>query len=599
MSEKEFFPHAEINQAEKKKNPEVEEEKLRELIRLSPKDLANFFVELEEKEELEWFLEKALSRDFFQAHLATYQKWIEHALEKGNKLLLEEIIALKKEQYPQGREGLPLEFDKKFKPEELRIIAANLRAVQLSFGCEGKCPWCGFDAPEGVREQLPFVQFVELFKQYGAVIKESLLDNQHGGFTPYHGSELSQYQDTTDNVSKGMLDVLETLDLYLGLDEVHVTIRQIPEDEAVQNKLKETSYPRISLLGYSTATGEKRKVRAKKFNFSISGDVGMEPRQLGMRYEESGSETDKVGIGMVNGFLLTPRGLYNVLQTRRATEKFPQAQIIVPFEGFNPREGKEELKNGENIAEYLPNAVILLRYKNENAPEPEQRDHCFLFHGGKIKDACYDRHGKIFSVKEFSRGEYTKNQEEELKDFARRLNAEMKLALNPEEIKKIGAAILSFFDVNLSKDRQALEKFFEGFKKPALFACLKDWPENKLELMFSEIVKIVEKINIFSLIDDYYLAKILTEASLFQPKILKECFKDKSAVNKFFSILVLGKDRITEKYFEVVKPFLRWCLEEGLISEETKIIILRGLEGREKMGKNIHEGVIDLLKSSM
>lgn len=182
-----------------------------------------FFVDLERDGRLENFLEQALEDRDFKSHLSYYLKWVEKALNKDNRGLVEEVIKRKRETYPQGPDTLPLELEKKYNHEQLKLIALNLGAWQLSYGCDGRCPWCGFDAVRGVRENIPYNQLDNFLSQYSQELSVTKPPE------PYWASDLPDYTDEVAN--KTATDVLELFDKYVGLEKMHLTFRKILDKE--------------------------------------------------------------------------------------------------------------------------------------------------------------------------------------------------------------------------------------------------------------------------------------------------------------------------------------------------------------------------------
>ena len=95
-----------------------------EILKLSPKEMANYLSSLEEQGTLENFLEQAVENKSLLAQLSYWEKW----LEKDQQKLLENIIERKKEIYPPESESLPLELEKKFSEDELKLIFSNTKS---------------------------------------------------------------------------------------------------------------------------------------------------------------------------------------------------------------------------------------------------------------------------------------------------------------------------------------------------------------------------------------------------------------------------------------------------------------------------------------
>jgi|GEM_PF-2292273 len=97
------------------------------------------------------------------------------------------------------------------------------------------------------------------------------------------------------------------------------------------------------------------------------------------------------GIGCFDGVLMTPRGLYNVIQTAR-TEEFPQAQVLVPFEGFS----EKSIQKGDSIKDIMRRYVILHDRSRYN--KPENHSVVFLGKNKEVYDVEFDTDFKIKKV---------------------------------------------------------------------------------------------------------------------------------------------------------------------------------------------------------
>ena len=143
--------------------PETIEISRERILEMSPRELVDYFAQLEERGELQQFLEKAADDDALVAMFSYWEKW----LEKDHRKMVDTVVETKKEMYPETSESLPLDLEKKFSPEELELIFSNLGAIQLTFGCSKGCPFCGLDAVPGVRENIPYSRLANLFQRWG------------------------------------------------------------------------------------------------------------------------------------------------------------------------------------------------------------------------------------------------------------------------------------------------------------------------------------------------------------------------------------------------------------------------------------------------
>ena len=127
--------------------------------------MADLFTKLDEEGKLESFLNESAENNALVAQFSYWEKW----LEKDQRRLVDQVVAEKSKIY-EGREdteSLPLHLEKKFTPEELKLIFSATSAIQLCFGCSKSCPFCAFDAVPGTREHIPYSQLANLFQKYG------------------------------------------------------------------------------------------------------------------------------------------------------------------------------------------------------------------------------------------------------------------------------------------------------------------------------------------------------------------------------------------------------------------------------------------------
>ncbi len=331
-----------------KEHPQVEEKEVKsetkdrqEIIDMTPKQLREYFIDLEENDQLQPFLERAIDDEILVAQLSYWEKW----LKKQQRDLFEGLISRKKEMYPGDKESMPLELDKKFSNEELEIILSNVGAIQLTHGCSKGCPFCGLDAVPGVRDYIPYAQLAKMFQDYG---------KQIGKTRPllYWASEPSDY-----NIDdKTYEDVHELAEKYAGYAP-HVTSKEIDDEQ---------------WLEFLNLLGKKRKVRAsvygqKKENidriFEQYKDISLtgieEEHQMGIGVSSMRKKEEVTrGIACFDGMLITPRGLFNVIQTI-ITEKNPQGLEIVPFEGLKRR----EIRKGEKLERVLADFLVPISFQ--------------------------------------------------------------------------------------------------------------------------------------------------------------------------------------------------------------------------------------------
>ena len=110
-----------------------------QILDLSPKEMADLFTKLDEEGKLESFLNESAENNALVAQFSYWEKW----LEKDQRRLVDQVVAEKSKIY-EGREdaeSLPLHLEKKFTPEELKLIFSATGAIQLGFYQLQKSVW--------------------------------------------------------------------------------------------------------------------------------------------------------------------------------------------------------------------------------------------------------------------------------------------------------------------------------------------------------------------------------------------------------------------------------------------------------------------------
>lgn len=312
-----------------------------ELLKMNPGELMNYFTALDDnaiEEELEKFLEK-------NKNIAFLSYW-EKYLSKEKQVLVDKIILKKTDVYGKSNE-LPLGLEKRFSEEEIKKIILKMKAIQLTYGCSKGCVFCGFDAVHGVRDFIPYSQLLNLFKKYG---------HELGDASPflYWASEPNDYAHKLGLKDKTYADVDQLAQRYSKYSP-HVTSKDYSIEWLEYLKNKPNNRDRISAYGMSAKNINKIRRTAGE-DINIVGNDQKQYSDIGKNfYSLSNDEKEKAlissrGIGCINGFLLTPRGLYNVLNLKGPTDKFPQGQVVVPFQEFIDI----DIKIGDNIENILP-----------------------------------------------------------------------------------------------------------------------------------------------------------------------------------------------------------------------------------------------------
>ena len=399
------------------------------ILEMSPRELADLFSDLDEKGQLQSFLEQSAENPSLVAQFSYWEKW----LEKDQRKLVDEAVAKKREVYEgeEDKESLPLHLEKRFTPEELPLIFSSTGSIQLCFGCSKGCPFCALDAVPGVREHIPYSQLANLFQKYGKDL------NKSQPFL-YWASEPSDYASKMGLEDKTYQDVHQLAVEYAGYNP-SITSKETKDKEWLDflgvQKDAGAAMPRVSVFGQSPERVAKIK---EKYGEKIStvGDRGSHKQGIGVSIEQEKSRIFEQGIGCVNGILLTPRGVYGVAQLAISPE-FPQGQVITPLEKISDT----EIKPGDELKDILRHSIITdpvndlgrqkspLSSHNSNDLSTE-RD---IFEGkfrklvdirtkSKLYSVWYDEKGVVQSALEVSQTERIEEEktEEKLKEYRKK-----------------------------------------------------------------------------------------------------------------------------------------------------------------------------------
>ncbi|MEI6296099.1 MAG: hypothetical protein WCO84_00440 [bacterium] len=315
----------------------VEINKTKEIIEVLPNDLNSVFEEQEKSGNLNSFLETKRKDPSFVAHISYWGKYLKLKYRKEFESIYKEKIQ------PEIEKGdLPLALEKKFSPEKLEKIIENIHAIQLTHGCSKKCKFCGFDAVPGVADHTPFVQISQLFSKYG---------KQLSNFRPflYFASDPSDYRSVDKNNVEVDYSALEEITQKYANYTPYISTREY-KNEKWKKIIRETS--------------EKKPVR-----MSVQGDKnykipeGVNDRNLhlydgkiiplGKNITKENQDESISGIGCFDGSLLTPRGIYNVLQVPVSFEH-PQGQLVTPIQEL----ADEPVKEGQSVETVLSQSIV-------------------------------------------------------------------------------------------------------------------------------------------------------------------------------------------------------------------------------------------------
>ena len=345
-----------------------------EILAMAPEELRNYFRQLYKNGNLEDFLQQAVEDDSLVAQFSYWEKWFTESQRK----LVDSIIEKKREIYDgetkaNDHEALPLHLEKKFTPEELKLICQNLCAIQLTFGCSKGCPFCGLDAVKGVREHIKYSDLENLFKIYGDNIAE-----QRPIF--YYASETSDYHDQVGLEDKTYQDVHELASKYLHYSP-HITSKEnsLPWMEFLKQESKQH---RMSLYGLSEEEINTIKTIAEDKVEFVGEKSTKHIKGIGVSILSSEDMIGGGGIGCFDGITLTPRGLYNILMMP-ISKKFPQGQMIVPIKEIS--KDSLNVNVGDNLADVLNKTVIVGYWTTREGYDNEDKPFLFKMQEAKVK----------------------------------------------------------------------------------------------------------------------------------------------------------------------------------------------------------------------
>ncbi|KKR05462.1 MAG: hypothetical protein UT33_C0011G0173 [Candidatus Peregrinibacteria bacterium GW2011_GWC2_39_14] len=349
------------------------------VIKMSPRELANFFGILVSNGGLELFLEKVgheLSVLFYIPLFSYYQKWIKG---EENRAKLDMVSETASSAIPDGE--LPLSLDKRFSDAELEMIFNEVFAFQLSVGCSGACPRCMFDAVPRVRDDVDFDKIKNLILKFKSIFGRTRPVFYHAsdpkdylkypelhkfvretcGYDPHVTTKVSNDEESLEWLSR-LSQVAEDvrISIYHILDEAEIT--GLLDAIALRTggvfkkgsgvfKVAGEHDDRLSLLNF-LEPGLRGFYEG--FGDLLVDDLFAKPYEghtpnMGITFEKPGlNKCDGE-----NGVFLTPRGLYNSARLLSVSEHFPQGHIIMPIieiRDINP-------KKGDYLQDYMPYSV--------------------------------------------------------------------------------------------------------------------------------------------------------------------------------------------------------------------------------------------------
>lgn len=265
--------------------------------------------------------------------LAYYQKWLTGGVRHRMNA---HFASLHRESDPEGFGPLDPYTD-----AERRAICRNLGAFQLTYGCNGACNFCGFGAIPGVRSHIPFPVVRRIIVTYGEALRSA------GKPFFYWASDPFDYRSLDDGREVTYGDVHALVERELRYSPYVSTVVPKGSGDAVTKFIDLGG--RIDRLS-SHGNGRARDPIAPVIAYLAKEVLHVQIRNLDVHADPvrrlvAPSGDDQVGIGCFTGMLITPRGVYSVVQTNKYHPATPQIQFVVPFRGeqpdHTPREGDD------------------------------------------------------------------------------------------------------------------------------------------------------------------------------------------------------------------------------------------------------------------
>jgi hypothetical protein len=288
---------------------------VREILRVSPFDAPNALKNAG--------VEASMQDPAVLKYLSYYQRYVSGEVRRA--LDARTATVSNDDEWVNGFERLP--------ESERRKAMHNLCALMLTYGCSGGCNFCGFDAPVGVKIQLPFSRFRELVSTYKAELTHSV------PFL-YYPTDPLDYRSEEAGAERTYFDALELVLEQLGY---------IPFTSTIVPRGSEDVYDRIVqdprfFLDRVSITDDRQSHRLLQLGVmdmpenKIVDAYEVAVGNLGRFGKNRGNENTEwqtdAGIGCFNGMLMDPRGwLYSVVQHNGVHRSIPQRQFVVPYEG--------------------------------------------------------------------------------------------------------------------------------------------------------------------------------------------------------------------------------------------------------------------------
>lgn len=340
------------------------------ILDLTPRQLTSLLKEFEAMNALEMFLNLAIDDHTLIAQLSYWEKW----LDKKHQKLLE-----KKLKERRSEDGfLPLALEKRFSTRDLKAIFSNLGAAQLTYGCSYGCKLCSFDAVPKSRESIPFNQLENLFACFGKELKRP-------STFLYWASDPHDYRDG----DKEYPDVHQLAVDHAGYNP-HITTRELKDGQWFDFMTGQSENNRISLRREVDSAKKAEMFGGRKLNVLNSPFV----KGIGTSFdpEKKDSEVDR-GSGCFNGCLLSPRGLYNIVQVG-ISEEYPQGQYVIPIDTL----ASDRIEPGQRLKDVLRRSVVYYQNVQQERDNGKTIPFLTLITAEGIFDVAVDENGVVQQV---------------------------------------------------------------------------------------------------------------------------------------------------------------------------------------------------------
>lgn len=299
-----------MNEPGAPKEPTHEKVGREEILACPPHELKALLLS---KENDTAFWEQAVADPALCAHLSYWEKYLGPLEQRAFEHAVKTKIEKEPFMLPGGLE--------RFNETDQKLILEQTRAIQLTFGCSHGCPLCGVDAPGKKRESIPFAVLDGFFQKYGSILS-------HGRPFLYWASDPFDYRDG----EKTYPDISELAKKYASYAPA-ITANK-PDEQALMFMATEARENIDQSVRVSARDGDDRSdaLAGREMDLADSGvSVLNSPFGKGIGTSFSPESIGEAGIGCFDGILVTPRGIYNIVQNP-ITKELPEGQFVVPLE---------------------------------------------------------------------------------------------------------------------------------------------------------------------------------------------------------------------------------------------------------------------------